>query len=76
MADPVIQQPSITLSKTIGGFYRVILHGPDNLQSQSDRPRFCEMDIASSWDKDDALDQAAEWFKGLRDKTPDEDSHK
>jgi len=70
LADPEITQPSIRIVKTLGGFYRVILHGPDNLQSQRDKPRCFEADIGSSWDKQMALNQARKWFDSIEDDTP------
>lgn len=71
MADPVFTAPSIRIAKTIGGFYRVIIHGPDRLQSQTDRPRCFEADIGMSWDKETALKQARDWFNSIEDSTPE-----
>lgn len=62
--------PSISIYETLGGFFRVVIHGPDNLQSQSDRPRFCEMDIGRGDTKEEALLRASHWFNDIEDRTP------
>lgn len=62
--------PRISVSLTIGGFYRVYIHGPDNLQSQLDRPRYCEMDIGRGETKEEALKAAEAWFSFIEDRTP------
>lgn len=58
-------QPSVRVTETVGGYFRVVVHGPDNLQSQADRPRYCEMDIGRGGTKEEALKQAREWFDQL-----------
>ena len=62
--------PRITVTETIGGFFRVVVHGPDNLQSQLDRPRYCEMDIGRGDTKEEALKAAEAWFSFIEDRTP------
>lgn len=66
--------PRISVTATLGGYYRVVVHGPDNLQSQSDRPRFCEMDIGRGHTKEEALKAAEAWFSYIEDRAPKEDT--
>ena len=60
--------PRIAVVKTLGGYYRVYVHGPDNLQSQTDRPRYCEMDIGRGHTKEEALKAAEAWFSFIEDR--------
>ena len=57
--------PSIRVTPTVGGYFRVVLHGPDALQPQHDRPRYFEADIARADTRDEALQMACEWFRQL-----------
>lgn len=62
-------QPRLRLLKTIGGYFRVEVHGPDNLQ---DNIGCAVMDIGRGPTKEAALQQAREWFNSLKDDTPHE----
>lgn len=62
-----VAKPSLRVVKTVGGFFRVIVHGPDALQ---DGERYFETDIGTAETKEDALQQARDWFASLQDCTP------
>jgi len=68
------QAPSLRLVHTVGGYYRVEISGPDQLQSQEDRPRCFLSDIARALTKEDALRMAREWFDNMRDDGPKDES--
>lgn len=55
-------QPSISLYETIGGYFRVELHGPDYLR---DNQVYFVADIGRGPTKEAALAQAREWFDGF-----------
>ena len=61
-------QPTLRVVETMGGFFRVVVHGLDNLQQDSGL--YAEMDIGRGATKDEALSQAEEWFCGMKDRTP------
>ncbi len=65
---PTLKAPKLRLVATVGGFYRVEIHGQDDLR---DGPRnYSVMNIAYAWSRTDALQQAKDWFAGLIDETP------
>ena len=58
--------PKLAIVKTIGGYYRVEIHGRDSLQ---DNMKFSLMDIGRGPTKKDALKQAQKWFGLMEDRT-------
>lgn len=64
---PTLKQPKLRLLQTVGGFYRVEIHGEDDLR---DPPRnYAVMNIGMAWTAVEALAQAQAWFAGLIDDT-------
>ena len=68
--DKQYQAPTLRLVQTVGGYYRVEISGPDQLQDQVARPRCFLSDVARALTKDDALRMAREWFDRMRDDSP------
>ena len=65
---PALKLPKLRLIQTVGGFYRVEIHGEDDLR---DPPRnYAVMNIGMAWTATEALQQAQAWFAGLSDETP------
>ena len=65
---PTLKLPKLRLIQCIGGFYRVEIHGEDDLR---DPPRnFAVMNIGMAWTAEEAREQARAWFAGLIDDTP------
>lgn len=63
------KRPSLRVVNTMGGFFRVIVFGPDlNRNNQF----YSEMDIGRGPTKQEAIDQAKEWFDSMKDETPKE----
>jgi len=60
-------QPSLRVVETIGGYFRVIVFGPD---LNRDNQFYSEMDIGRGSSKQDAIDQAKKWFEHMKDETP------
>lgn len=60
-------QPRLRVVKTVGGFFRVYIHGPDSLQ---DNETFAVLDIGRGPTKEAAIAQAQEWFDRMADETP------
>lgn len=60
-------QPRINVHETIGGFFRVELHGPDSLR---DNQAYFVADIGRGPTKEAALTQAREWFDKHLGATP------
>lgn len=61
-AVPVYETPRIEVAEIIGGYWRVILSGPDLLQNQDDRLRCFNADIGRGRTREEALAAAATWF--------------
>lgn len=59
-------QPMLSIVKTIGGYFRVEVHGEDSLQ---DNRRYALMDIGRGATKEEAIQQAKEWFDSMDDRT-------
>jgi len=57
-------QPKLRLVKTVGNFFRVYVHGPDDLQ---DNERAAVMDIGRGPTREAAFKQAREWFASMED---------
>lgn len=62
-------KPSLSVVKTVGGFFRVEVHGVDSLQ---DGQTYAVMDIGRGPTKEAALEDARQWFAGIQDRTPKE----
>lgn len=60
-------KPSLSVVKTVGGFFRVEVHGVDSLQ---DGQTYAVMDIGRGPTKEAALEDAMQWFAGIQDRTP------
>jgi hypothetical protein len=52
---------------TVGGFYRVVVHGPNDLQDPfpDGHPRFAECEVARADTKEEALEVARQWFDSM-----------
>ena len=65
---PTLKPPRLSICETVGGFFKVEIHGADELR---DGPRnFSVMYIGMAWTKDEALAQARDWFASLKDTCP------
>ncbi len=65
---PKLNLPKLRLVATVGNYYRVEIHGEDDLR---DGPRnYALMNIAAAWTREEALQQARAWFSGLIDDAP------
>lgn len=67
--DKQYEAPVLRLVKTVGGYYRVEVSGPDQLQDQRDRPRCFVSDIARAPTREAVLRMAREWFDRMRDES-------
>lgn len=64
---PKLKSVSLSVFHTMGGYYRVEIHGEDDLR---DGPcNYAVMNIGIAWTKEEALAQARTWFEGLKDET-------
>lgn len=59
---PTFRAPRLDVAETVGGYWRVRVHGEDDLQ---DGGRFAMMDIGRGKTKAQALAQAQEWFASI-----------
>lgn len=59
--------PSLRVVETMGGYFRVMIHGPDLVR---DGNAYAQMDIGRGPTKEAALEQARQWFDGIEDDTP------
>ena len=71
--DKQYSAPSLRLLQTVGGYYRVEISGPDQLQNQEDRPRCFLSDVSRALTKAEAVQMAREWFDRMIDDTPSEE---
>ena len=61
-------QPRLSIVETIGGYFRVEVHGKDSVQNNL---MYAVMDIGRGPTKEAALQQAREWFDSMVDRTAD-----
>lgn len=66
-------QPRLAIVETVGGYFRVEIHGLDALQNND---RYAMMDIGRGPTKEAALEQARAWFAGIKDRTVPESTEK
>lgn len=59
-------QPNLSVVETVGGFFRVEIHGPDMLRCNA---VYAAMDIGRGPTKEEAIKQAREWLAGMKDRT-------
>jgi hypothetical protein len=64
---PELKPPTLRVVRTVGDYFRVVVHGIDNL---GDGERYAEMDIGRAATKREALKQARDWFRRMEDSTP------
>lgn len=55
-------QPSLQIVETMGGYYRVMVRGPDLIRNNM---MYAAMDIGRGPTKEAAMEQARQWFAQL-----------
>ena len=59
------QRPSVRITRTVGGFYRVVIHGQNNLV---DDGTYAEFEIACANTREQVLSEADAWFSSMENR--------